>query len=66
MNLKPGDYYIQCGKMVLTSQYLLKRGYCCKNGCRHCPYRNKDINGRREFTSIEDDPKKETPSRDNS
>ncbi|MEM6723947.1 MAG: DUF5522 domain-containing protein [Bacteroidota bacterium] len=24
--------------MVLTAHYLEKRGYCCKNGCRHCPY----------------------------
>ena len=24
--------------MVLTAKYLLKRGYCCKNACRNCPY----------------------------
>ncbi|MGW8121082.1 MULTISPECIES: DUF5522 domain-containing protein [Roseivirga] len=24
--------------MVFTAKYHLKRGYCCKNGCRHCPY----------------------------
>ncbi|WP_323756859.1 DUF5522 domain-containing protein [Roseivirga sp.] len=24
--------------MVFTEKYHLKRGYCCKNGCRHCPY----------------------------
>jgi hypothetical protein len=24
--------------MVLTSRYLLRRGYCCEQGCRHCPY----------------------------
>lgn len=24
--------------MVFTEAYHLKRGYCCKNGCRHCPY----------------------------
>jgi hypothetical protein len=22
----------------LTRKYLVARGYCCKNGCRHCPY----------------------------
>lgn len=26
------------GLMVLTAAYLKKRGFCCKNGCRHCPY----------------------------
>jgi uncharacterized protein (TIGR00290 family) len=24
--------------MVFTEAYHLKRGYCCKNRCRHCPY----------------------------
>ena len=32
------DYYIEAGKYVFTEWYLLKRGYCCKNACRHCPY----------------------------
>ena len=32
------DYYFEGGMMVLTGRYLLKRGYCCGNGCRHCPY----------------------------
>jgi hypothetical protein len=26
------------GRMVFTARYLLDRGYCCKSGCRHCPY----------------------------
>lgn len=32
------DYYWKDGKMTLTAAYLLKRGYCCKLGCKHCPY----------------------------
>ena len=32
------DYYFEDGLMVLTERYLLDRGYCCENGCRHCPY----------------------------
>jgi hypothetical protein len=32
------DYYFENGLMVLTRRYLLDRGYCCENGCRHCPY----------------------------
>ncbi|MCC9136544.1 DUF5522 domain-containing protein [Pontibacter silvestris] len=24
--------------MVFTAKYHLKRGHCCRNGCRHCPY----------------------------
>ena len=32
------DYYFENGLMVLTETFLKKRGFCCKNGCRHCPY----------------------------
>ncbi|HSK71494.1 MAG TPA: DUF5522 domain-containing protein [Pyrinomonadaceae bacterium] len=32
------DYYFENGLMVLTEHFLIKRGYCCENGCRHCPY----------------------------
>jgi hypothetical protein len=33
------DYYFtDDGLMVFTEKYHLKRGHCCKNGCRHCPY----------------------------
>ncbi|MBC8152919.1 MAG: hypothetical protein H7Z72_08420 [Bacteroidetes bacterium] len=31
-------YYTAEGFVVFTAAYHLKRGYCCKNGCRHCPY----------------------------
>ncbi|MEE4284743.1 MAG: DUF5522 domain-containing protein [Mariniphaga sp.] len=38
-NLKEGkDYYIENGYRVMTAEYLKKRGYCCANGCRHCPF----------------------------
>jgi hypothetical protein len=34
-----GDYYLSPeGFIVFTEQYHLKRGYCCKSGCKHCPY----------------------------
>jgi hypothetical protein len=33
------DYYVdRWGRVVFTATYLLERGYCCGNGCRHCPY----------------------------
>lgn len=36
---KDGDYYkTEEGYIVFTAQYLLRRGYCCRSGCRHCPY----------------------------
>lgn len=34
-----GDYYLTPkGYKCFTEQYHLRRGYCCKSGCRHCPY----------------------------
>jgi hypothetical protein len=32
------DYYMEGPYMVMTAKYLMKRGYCCESGCRHCPY----------------------------
>jgi hypothetical protein len=33
------DYYVEKGNFVFKEWYHLKRGECCTNGCRHCPYR---------------------------
>lgn len=32
------DFYMEGGLMVLSQGFLLRRGYCCNKGCRHCPY----------------------------
>jgi len=32
------DYYMEREALVFTGSYLKRRGYCCGNGCRHCPY----------------------------
>mgnify|MGYP000939288681 CR=1 FL=1 len=31
-------YYTPEGYKCFTEKYHLKKGYCCKSGCRHCPY----------------------------
>jgi hypothetical protein len=37
-------YYLnEEGLMVLTEKYLLERGYCCGNGCLHCPYEYQNV-----------------------
>lgn len=40
--VKSPDFYMENGLMVLTEAFHLKRGYCCQNGCRHCPYSKED------------------------
>ncbi len=38
------DYYFNDqGLMVLTRKFLLERGYCCGNGCLHCPYNHEAV-----------------------
>ena len=32
------DYYLDNGLMVLTARYHMRRGHCCEQGCRHCPF----------------------------
>src|SRR6218665_1910286 len=43
--LKEGeDYYFnEEGLMVLTEKFHLKKGFCCGNGCKHCPYEYKNV-----------------------
>ncbi len=39
IKIEEGDFYWnEDGYRVFTEQYLLKRGYCCNSGCKHCPY----------------------------
>lgn len=36
-------YYDESGLIVLTEKYHKDRGYCCGNGCRHCPFDYKNV-----------------------
>ena len=36
-------YYNESGYIVFTQKYHLQRGYCCGNGCRHCPYHYENV-----------------------
>lgn len=37
------DFYYEDGYMVLTEKFHLDKGYCCGNGCRHCPYAYENV-----------------------
>lgn len=53
--LEKGDfYYSEEGYIVFTEQYHLKRGYCCKSGCKHCPYGYNKKTGKFDEVNGED------------
>jgi hypothetical protein len=37
------DYYKEGDRAVFTALFHSKRGFCCGNLCRHCPYKPKHI-----------------------
>ena len=37
-------YYNKDGLFVFTKQYHLEKGYCCGNGCLHCPFNYENVN----------------------
>jgi len=44
-NLVEGEdyYYNEQGYIVLTAKYHLQKGFCCGNGCKHCPYHYENV-----------------------
>lgn len=45
--LVEGVHYYMSGKgyRIMTERYLRERGWCCGNGCLHCPYDPKATKG---------------------
>lgn len=41
--LEPDYYTDENGNLVFTEHFLRKRGFCCGNGCRHCPYEYQNV-----------------------
>ncbi len=42
-SMQAEDYYTdEKGRVVFTEAYHKKRGYCCGNNCKHCPYKTND------------------------
>jgi hypothetical protein len=45
MLIQDVDYYLdEYGNLVFTEEYHLKRGHCCTNKCRHCPWKVRSNN----------------------
>ncbi len=41
--LKDDEFYLEDGKFVLTERFHARRGVCCGNGCRHCPFEHAAV-----------------------
>lgn len=47
-------YYInEAGLVVMTEKYLCDRGYCCGNGCLHCPFEYENVEEPRRSELLE-------------
>lgn len=53
--MEEAKYYLDNGMVVFTEKFLLDRGFCCDNGCRHCPYKklNKNEYIKTDFSNSE-------------
>jgi biotin synthase-like enzyme len=40
------DYYIEGKRIIFTALAHIKRGQCCGNMCRHCPFSPKHTKGK--------------------
>ncbi|MEO6537773.1 MAG: DUF5522 domain-containing protein [Ferruginibacter sp.] len=36
-------YYNAEGYIVLTEKFHINKGFCCGNGCKHCPYQYESV-----------------------
>ncbi len=46
-------YYNDKGLMVLTKAYHEMKGYCCGNGCLHCPFEYENVPEPRRSSLLE-------------
>lgn len=53
-------YFNEEGYVVLTEKYHLEKGYCCGNGCKHCPYHFENVPEPRRSELLKEKNKNET------
>lgn len=55
------DYYLENDRVIFTAAFHIRRGSCCGNSCRHCPYepknkRNNTVKQKQYDTIRQDNP----------
>jgi hypothetical protein len=53
-------YFDESGLIVMTEKYHLERGFCCGNGCRHCPFDYQNVNQEKRIELLFNRNKSET------
>ena len=48
---KVNDYF-ENNKVVFTALFHIRRGSCCGNFCRHCPYEPKHLKGNTKLDDV--------------
>lgn len=48
--IKDVHYYLEEGRVVFSALYHIRRGICCGNNCRHCPFEPRAIKGNKILT----------------
>ncbi len=60
------EFYVNdSGLFVFTAEYLLKRGYCCGNGCLHCPFDYKNVIDLKKKKLLQENSKKQQTRNEN-
>jgi|TARA_R110002167_G_scaffold136327_6_gene323048 hypothetical protein len=49
LKLQPKDSYLENGNVVMTEDFHKRRGSCCGNNCRHCPYHPQHIKNNQQL-----------------
>jgi hypothetical protein len=56
--IKDIHYYMDGDRVVFTEKWLLHRGECCGNKCKHCPYfpqyQRGNVEVAEEFLNLKD------------
>jgi hypothetical protein len=54
---EPDEFYMEGPYIVFTAAYHLRRGWCCKSACRHCPWGFGKIEDPADISALQPNPR---------